>query len=460
MFKNRIARQFSTPIFIFEKLGSDSTFAGVKENLKNYLISYNMLSKRSLVGIRLSFQTLAVLLFMLIGVSAYAADPAVASSEEAIAAGKTVFNANCKQCHKLDAKGVGPALRGATDRQPLDKVKSFIKNSQAIIGSGDAYFSALFKEYSNTVMPAHEFLSDDDLNNLLAYIEHGDKVDPAAAAATAGGEAGAAAGGGIPSEYLSIILGVLVVVLLLILVVLGLIISVLTKYINKQDLPEDDKEFVSQKTDFAKIFKSDAFIIVVTALVVALVAKTAIDGLYSVGVQQGYAPTQPIAYSHKLHAGDLEIACQYCHTGAEIGRSANIPSPNICMNCHTHVQNVQGKEGISPEIAKIYAAVENNQPIEWVRVHNLPDLAYFNHSQHVAVGGIECQTCHGPIQEMEVVGQHSALTMGWCIDCHRQTEIATEGNAYYDKLVQLHSDSKDALKVKDIGGLECAKCHY
>jgi cytochrome c2 len=421
-----------------------------------------MLSKRSLVGIRMNFQTLAVLFFMMIGVSAYAVDPAVASSDEAIAAGKTVFNANCKQCHKLDQKSVGPALRGISDRQSIAWAKSFIKNSQAVISSGDAYATALYKEYNNTVMPSHEFLSDGDLDNLLAYIEYGDKADPAAATAPAGGEAaaGESAGGGIPTEYLTVIIGVLVVVLLLILVVLGLIISVLTKYINKQDLSEDDKEFVSQKTDLSKIFKSDAFIIVVTALVVAMVAKTAIDGLYSVGVQQGYAPAQPIAFSHALHAGQYEIACQYCHTGVEIGKSANIPSANICMNCHTHIQNVGGKEGISPEIQKIYNAVDNNQPIEWVRVHNLPDLAYFNHAQHVAVGGIECQTCHGPIQEMEVVGQHSSLTMGWCIDCHRQTEIATEGNSYYDKLVQLHSTSKDALKVKDIGGLECAKCHY
>ena len=422
-----------------------------------------MLSKRSLVGIRLNFQTLAVLFFMLVGVSAYAADPAVASSDEAIAAGKTVFNANCKQCHKLDQKNVGPALRGVTDRQSIAWAKSFIKNSQAVIASGDAYATALYKEYSNTVMPSHEFLSDGDLDNLLSYIEHGDKVDPAAAASAdpaAAGDGTAAAGSGIPNEYLSLILGVLVFVLVLILIVLGLIVTVLTKYINKQDLPEEDKEFVSQKTDFGKILKSDAVIILVTALVVAFTAKTAIDGLYSVGVQQGYAPAQPIAFSHALHAGQYEIACQYCHTGVEIGKSANIPSANICMNCHTHIQNVGGKEGISPEIQKIYNAVDNNQPIEWVRVHNLPDLAYFNHAQNVAVGGVECQTCHGPIQEMEVVGQHSTLTMGWCIDCHRQTEIATEGNVYYDKLVQLHSTSKDALKVKDIGGLECAKCHY
>lgn len=426
-----------------------------------------MLFKHSLVGIRLNFQTLAVLFFMVIGASAYAADPTVLNTDEAIAAGKAVFNANCKTCHKLDQKYIGPALRGATDRNSAAWVKTWIANSQAVIASGDSYAVALYKEYNNSVMPSYAFLSDAELDGVLAYIEYGDKVDPAAAAAAAApagapgdAAAGAAAGTGISNEYLGIILGVLAFVLVLILIVLGLVVTVLTKFINKQDLPEDDKEFISQKSDFSKVFKSDAFIILVTALVVAFSAKTAIDGLYSVGVQQGYAPAQPIAFSHALHAGQYEIACQYCHTGVEIGKSANIPSANICMNCHTHIQNVGGKEGISTEIQKIYNAVDNNQPIEWVRVHNLPDLAYFNHAQHVAVGGIECQTCHGPIQEMEVVGQHSTLTMGWCIDCHRQTEIATEGNVYYDKLVQLHATSKDALKVKDIGGLECAKCHY
>lgn len=445
---------------LFEKLNSGSTFAGVIENRINYLISHNMLSKRSLVGVRLNFHTLAVLFLMLIGTQAFAVDPTVASSDEVIAAGKTVFNANCKTCHKLDQKYIGPALRGVTDRNKPEWVKTWIKNSQAVVASGDSYAVALFKEYNNSVMPAYTFLSDEDLNGLLAYIEYGDKVDPAAAAATAGAAATGGSGSGIPAEYLSIILGVLVLVLLLILVVLGLIVSVLTKYLSKQDLDQDDKEFVSQKFEFGKVLKSDGFVLIITLFVVAMVAKTAIDGLYSIGIQQGYTPSQPIAFSHALHAGQYEIACQYCHTGVEIGKSANIPSANICMNCHTHIQNVGGKEGVSPEIQKIYNAVDNNTPIEWVRVHNLPDLAYFNHSQHVKVGGIECQTCHGPIQEMEVVGQHSALTMGWCIDCHRQTEITTEGNAYYDKLVQLHSDSKDALKVKDIGGLECAKCHY
>jgi len=415
--------------------------------------------KRSLTSVPLKSSTFMMLFFLLLGTQVFAANPEVSDSEEAIAAGKSIFNANCRSCHRLDQKNVGPALRGVTDRHSIDWTKSFIRNSQALIASGDAEAVAIYNEYNQLVMPAHEFLSDDDVMNLLAYIEYGDKADATAAAAGDGGGT-AGGGGGIPSEYLTIILGVLVIVLLLILVVLGLIISVLTKYLKSQSLEEDDKEFLNQKFDFKKLVRSDAFLIIVTALVIALVAKTALDELYTIGVQQGYAPKQPIAFSHQLHAGQYEMECQYCHTGVEIGKSANIPSANICMNCHMHIQNVGGKDGISPEIAKIYAAVDNDQPIEWVRVHNLPDLSYFNHAQHVAVGGLECQTCHGPIEEMEVVYQHSSLTMGWCIDCHRQTDIRADGNEYYDKLVQLHSGSKNSLKVKDIGGLECAKCHY
>ncbi|MBW3468945.1 c-type cytochrome [Arthrospiribacter ruber] len=415
---------------------------------------------RSLSRVPMKISTLVMLFFLSFGTQVFAAHPDVSDAEEAIAAGKSIFNANCRTCHRLDQKNVGPALRGVTDRHSIDWTKRFIRNSQALIASGDAEAVAIYNEYNQLAMPSHEFLSDDELLDLLAYIEYGDKADASAAAAGGEGGEGVAGGTGVPSEYLTIILGVLVLVLFLILVVLGLIISILNKYLDTQKLEEDDKQFVNQKYDFGKILKSDAFIIIITTIVIALVAKTAIDELYTVGVQQGYAPKQPIAFSHELHAGQYEIQCQYCHTGVELGKSANIPSANICMNCHMHIQNVGGKDGISPEIQKIYNAVDNDQPIEWVRVHNLPDLSYFNHAQHVVVGGVECQTCHGPIEEMEVVYQHSSLTMGWCIDCHRQTNIRFEKNEYYDKLVQLHKDSKEPLKVKDIGGLECAKCHY
>ncbi len=416
--------------------------------------------KRSFLGVPVHVGILLLAFFLFRGAETYAVNPEVSDSEDAIQAGQALFNANCKACHKLDQRYTGPALRGVTERRELDWVMRFISNSQKVVESGDATAVALYKEYNNIVMPSMEFLSSDEIMNLLSYIEYGDKAAAATEVATAA-DGTTTGGGGIPNEYLTIMLVVLVFVLLLILVVLGLIVSVLTKYMNTSDkLDEDDKAFINQKGSVKKLLTSDGFIVIVTTIVLALVVKTAIDGIYGVGIQQGYAPVQPIAYSHQLHAGQYEIECQYCHTGVEIGKSANIPSANICMNCHMHIQNVGGQEGISPEIAKLYDAYDNNRPIEWVRVHNLPDLAYFNHSQHVVVGGVECQTCHGPIEEMEVVYQHSTLTMGWCIDCHRNTEINSQGNEYYDKLVLLHADSKDALKVKDIGGLECAKCHY
>ena len=419
--------------------------------------------KCSLLRVPFRFSLLALAFLLFLGSNVHAADPEVSQDEEVIQAGKSIFNANCSACHRLDQNLIGPSLRGVTDRREVQWAKDFILNSQKMIQAGDPVAVALFAEFNNAIMPPMPFFSDDDLNQLLSYIEYGDKAPEVPVGGAVDGGQGVSEGGGagIPSQYLTIILGVLVAVLLLILIVLGLIISVLTKYLNKsEDLDEDDREIINQKTDFRKVLKSDGFIFVITVVIVALVGKTVIDGLYSIGVQEGYAPAQPIAYSHQLHAGEFEIPCQYCHTGVEIGKSANIPSANICMNCHTYIQNVDGQEGVSPEIAKIHNAVNTNTPIEWVRVHNLPDLAYFNHSQHVKVGGVECQTCHGPIEEMEVVSQHSSLTMGWCIDCHRQTDITAQGNEYYDKLVQLHSGSKDALKVKDIGGLECAKCHY
>ena len=126
----------------------------------------------------------------------------------------------------------------------------------------------------------------------------------------------------------------------------------------------------------------------------------------------GYQPTQPIAYSHALHAGVLKIPCQYCHYGAERGKHAGIPPASVCMNCHTQVLKDK------PEVMKIKAALDSGKPIEWVRVHRVPDHVYFNHSAHI-VGGVKCQTCHGPVQAMGRVEQKAPLSMGWCLSCHR-----------------------------------------
>jgi hypothetical protein len=254
----------------------------------------------------------------------------------------------------------------------------------------------------------------------------------------------------------------MIIILVLLLIVLAFVVSSLKRFLESKPLSEEEKEVVQSPITFGSFTSSPAFIFIVVFIVAALGFKTLINGLYSVGVQQGYAPKQPIAFSHKIHAGELEIDCKYCHTGVMKGKSATIPSVNICMNCHNQVKT--GTLTGEAEIRTLTEAYANNEPIKWVRIHNLPDLAYFNHSQHVNVGGVECQTCHGPIQEMDVVRQHALLTMGWCIDCHRKTDIDTTKNAeYYDKMLKVHVEkkgSKAPFKVEDIGGLECSKCHY
>ena len=387
----------------------------------------------------------------------------IPADEANISAGKSLFNANCKTCHSVQDRLVGPALKNVYDRAPsIEWIIGFVKNSQKVIQSGDEYATALYAEYNQTEMTAFSDFTDAEVLSILSYVKNETDNPPVEAipTPTEGGTVAAGGEGGIASEYLNAILIGLVIVLVLILLILVFMISVLKRYVgDKKGLDEDDKEVINQSFDLGKALTSKPVIFLVIFLFTAIAFKAVITGLFSIGVQKNYAPKQPIAFSHKIHAGQYEIDCNYCHTGVQKSKNANIPSPNICMNCHSAI--TKGTNTGETEIQKIYAAVETNTPIEWVRVHNLPDLAYFNHSQHVNVGGVECQTCHGPIEEMDVVRQHSLLTMGWCIDCHRKTDLNTKGNEYYDKLVELHdSESKEALKVEDNGGLECAKCHY
>lgn len=387
----------------------------------------------------------------------------ISKDAAAISAGEALFNGNCKSCHRVKQKLVGPALAGVYDRAPsIDWIKAWVRNSSKVIASGDTYAVNLYNEYNKSQMTAFNSYTDDQIMNILAYVKaEADKPDVVATTAAPG--AGGSGQAGLPASYLNAILIGMILILVLLVVILGLIVSVLKKYLDQKELSEEDKEVVHSPFTVSSIMQSSGFIFLVLFVVSAVAFKTVIDGLYSIGIQQNYQPKQPIAFSHKLHAGAYEIDCKYCHTGVMKGKSANIPSPNICMNCHTQIKQD------SPEIQKIYSAIGydvvtasytgKQKPIEWVRIHNLPDLAYFNHSQHVNVAGIECQTCHGPIQEMDVVKQYTLLTMGWCIDCHRKTDVNTKGNAYYDNLVELHNGKKP-MKVEDIGGLECAKCHY
>lgn len=209
-----------------------------------------------------------------------------------------------------------------------------------------------------------------------------------------------------------------------------------------------------------KIKAIPVFILLVAlAFHLKVIAHEAID----LGRTEGYAPNQPIKFSHKIHAQDNQIDCKYCHTGVESSPSAGIPSNDLCLNCHTVVR--KGTNSGKFEINKIHRAKKTGDPVEWIKVHDLPDHVFFSHATHVNNGNLDCAKCHGEVEEMHIVEQVEDLSMGWCIDCHRTNEVDFEGNAYYQKnFEELHEKLKnkeiDAVTVDMVGGLNCMKCHY
>ena len=381
--------------------------------------------------------------------------------ESVVSSGESLFKGNCTVCHAINEVVIGPALRDVHERQSEEWIYAFIKNSQKVIKSGDEYAVKLYEQYNKTLMTSFDF-SNEELNAIVTYIKSESAKEVQVVVADVSEQNLVSTESSFSSSNFYLSLGLNIFLLLVIIFVLFRFTNLSKKYILLKDnqskgkiLDEDDLEVVDSGFKLKKFIKSNKVVGISSFVFIAIFVKSCIDGLYTVGIQQNYMPTQPIAFSHKIHAGQYEIDCNYCHTGVNISKSANIPSVNICMNCHGVINTDK------PEIQKILTAYEEKRPIEWVRVHNLPDLSYFNHSQHVAVGGLECSTCHGPIEEMEVVYQYAELTMGWCINCHRETDVNAKGNKYYDNLVELHkSSSKKPLKVEDIGGLECSKCHY
>ncbi|WP_100610168.1 c-type cytochrome [Confluentibacter lentus] len=415
---------------------------------------------------------LIILLAFTTSISAQEGDPAK---------GKSLFNANCAACHQLDKKMTGPALRNLearlADEQGLDRkwIADWIHNSAGLIKSGDAYANKIYNEYNKTAMTAFPQLSDQDISDILAYTAE-EKAAPASVETAAGADAqsNTNSGSGISNE---IILGALAILFILLAAGLYVVNKTLRRFAAAQniELPEEAK-----RTPLWKAFVKNQFLMLVVAIFFLLTSAYFVYGYFmQIGVDQGYQPVQPIHYSHKIHAGDNGIDCKYCHSSARTSKHSGIPSLNVCMNCHKSIYEYNGettpeysKEFYDGEIKKLYKAVGwddaaqkytgNTQPVKWVRIHNLPDFVYFNHSQHVTVAGVECQTCHGPIQEMEVVEQFAPLTMGWCIDCHRTTNVNVKDNAYYTKIHEELSKKYgvEELTAAQMGGLECGKCHY
>jgi mono/diheme cytochrome c family protein len=401
--------------------------------------------------------------------------------------GEKLFKQNCATCHKSHEDGVitGPGLKGVFDRVPKgDWIHKWILNNEKVIKSGDAYANALYAKFNKQAMNVFEGqLTDAQVDEIIKFLHGPPPAEPGKVTTPAPGGEVAQTEHGATVEPLYLILGTIVILAILI----GAFRSVRTSMQNSANRAEGKAEM--PETTFwqeaREWMSGHRRLVGVICIVIACVGmKSCWDACYRIGVyydwktQKGYKPEQPIKFSHKLHAGDNEIACQYCHNSVEKSRHAGIPTVNICMNCHKGIQ--KGPQYEDKEIAKIYQASgfdpanptkwnpndkTKQNPIAWIKVHNLPDHVYFNHSQHVVVGKIECATCHGDVKSMTVAEQKAPLTMKWCIECHRKTEVAMQGNAYYDRLhaalKKKYAGRYDVkFTVEKIGGLECAKCHY
>lgn len=372
------------------------------------------------------------------------ADVASQEVDPKVAIGKGIFQTNCAACHKLDKKLIGPALGNVSDRRSVEWLRAWIRDNNALRASGDQDAIDIFNEYNGMPMTAYPNLTDDDIDAIIAYTSAGDVQKVAAVAADTDNLAKPKSS----SAWMSYV--VIAVMLLLVIWI-----------------------YIKSNNVFLKV--------VATVFLLLVGTYVLFDTLLKIGIDQDYQPIQPIAFSHKIHAGDNKIDCQYCHSAAKNSKSSGIPSVNVCMNCHKSISEYNGpvtserdKAFYDAEIQKIYDAIgwdkeklayiENyeEKPIKWVKVHNLPDFVYYNHAQHVTVAGQKCQKCHGPVETMEELYQFSPLTMAWCLNCHKETNVDLKGNEYYAKIHEELATKYgvEKITIAELGGKECGKCHY
>jgi len=390
--------------------------------------------------------------------------------------GEQLFKANCASCHHPLKDGTGPALQGLDKRGPwVDKQKlyAWVHNPAAMIDK-DPYTKALKAKFGGVVMQGFPSLPEADIDAIVKYVN--DFKAPAAAPT-------AATGGSTETGDNSLLFGILT----LILAVVALILLQVNSNLKKLS---DDKEGIPA-FEPVPFYRNKAYIALVIVVLFMVGGYFTVKGAMGLGRNKDYQPEQPIYYSHKVHAGTNQISCLYCHTGVEEGKHANIPSLNTCMNCHMNINEYTGEKlykedgtevNGTAEIEKLYKAVGfekgknantwnmdlgKAKPVEWVKIHNLPDHVYFNHAQHVKAGKVQCQTCHGEIQKMDEVKQFTDLSMGWCINCHRETKVQFKENGFYSIYEKYHNqlkngqiDSTKGVTAEMIGATECQKCHY
>lgn len=443
------------------------------------------------------------------------------------ARGYELFQANCTACHQVDGTLIGPEIRGVVDRVKEEGgvgrewLHAWIKDNKALRESGDAYANKIYEQYNRQEMLTFPSLSEQDIDDILTFSMDPEAGQAAFEKAKADAEAAAAAekaakssgGGGVSSGI--VIVGFFILSVLLIWILFRL--NALVNLTRAEELTPDEEEaafdFAGFMQKYDKVFKASLIFLLFLTLF----------GLWKfllyIGVDKGYEPEQPIYFSHQVHAGVQGIDCQYCHSSAKYGKVSGIPSPNLCMNCHKTIKEYKGdyyeehlvesgefasaeevKAFYTGEIQKMYKSIGwdpatnsytgEQRPIEWVRIHNMPDFVYFSHAQHVVAGekailkaiaegtipnaeelnlpdnSQVCFACHGDVSKMDELKMANQFTMGWCIECHRTTEVdmSNEYNSQYyaelhEKLKKEYGDGAK-ITVDAIGGLECGKCHY
>ncbi|MGN6493933.1 MAG: c-type cytochrome [Agriterribacter sp.] len=386
--------------------------------------------------------------------------------------GKAIFNQKCATCHSITKPLTGPALGGFEERGPWSdrkKLYAWIHNPAAFMAN-DSYTQNLKAQFNGVIMTGFPDLTEKQIDAIVDYI------NTAASAPKEGTPTPGTAPVAEPKSDNTLLFGVLT----LILAVIALTLLQVNSNLKKMS---DDKEGIPA-SEPVPFYRNKLYIALAIIALFVIGGYATIQGAVGLGRQTNYEPEQPIFYSHKVHAGINQISCLYCHNGAQEGKHANIPSVNVCMNCHMAINEyTKGPElhktdgsvvNGTAEIKKLYEYAGwdeakqqytgKGKPIEWVRIHNLPDHVYFNHSQHVVVGQQQCQTCHGNITEMDEVHQFAELSMGWCVNCHRDTKVQFNNNKFYSIYEKFHEDIRskkiDSVTVEMIGGLECQKCHY
>jgi mono/diheme cytochrome c family protein len=420
------------------------------------------MSSISLIFKQFSRSVLLIAGFAFLSSSAFAQGDAVK--------GEALFKAKCTACHKIDIQLVGPALGDLVTSETDDKwLVKWIQNNQALIAAKDPKALAIYNKFNQSAMTVFADLTDADATNIITYVRADWKKEKEAKTKNPPPpptESG-------PSDLVIFTLIGVIILAFVIILVLNKVIGTLERLLLKnhgllvEEEEETEKAPVDRFATVKKLAKNKKLVFFVLLCGTIATGSWTWVTLWNTNVHTGYQPVQPIKFPHDLHAGAMKIDCQYCHSGAYKSKNASIPSLNICMNCHKVVKTE------SAEIHKIYDALGYDpatqkydstkaRPMQWVRIHNLPDFAYFNHSQHVKVAGLKCQTCHGPIETMKEVYQYSPLTMKWCIQCHKRTEVNMKGNAYYEKMEAVHALLREGKKVTAaaMGGIECGKCHY